>query len=246
MTQFLKIVDIARNELGVTAERLCEVAADAAVPVVFHFSDVPVRWFQDQPPRKPWTGWVLPWLPAARFHKLDAVPDKSLLRFDNAPILRAARPGGCPAISWVTNFDNGDWGECEATVDGNWDCPAPHINADDLHVTSEGRLALIAHMGRTDLLRPAVAVPDDMRPDGGQGRQDRLLTLLAAAATVMARIDRKTRTPSLSTDKGRPNMAEIARVLASECGSCPGYLDSPIADDLGKGLRLLNKLTAEK
>lgn len=78
----------------------------------------------------------------------------------------------------------------------------------------------------------------------GEKREDRLLTLLAAAAHRMAALDaeaamRNRRPATLGKGKDKPNFAAIAQDLALACGRQPGFGEGQIANDLGRGAKLL-------
>jgi hypothetical protein len=128
----------------------------------------------------------------------------------------------------------------------------------DLHVTPEGRAALLRALDRADLLaaapagtklpgwaagRPGFEALAPVQELVGDKREERLLTLLAAAATLAVELDRKSRMPTLATRKGRPIASQIATALARKCGRNggfrDGYLPGAIANDLSEGFELL-------
>ncbi len=77
----------------------------------------------------------------------------------------------------------------------------------------------------------------------GPRREARLLTLLAAAADLMAEYDtqaaKRLRPASLAKSDGAPNMAAISAVLATRCGNAPEFGAGQIETDLGQGYKLL-------
>lgn len=133
------------------------------------------------------------------------------------------------------------------------------VFVDDLRLTHPGVKVLAAKEGwPADLLDapppgtrlpgwaeggPGVEAPAPVQELIGDKREERLLTLLAAAATLAVEFDRKSKMPTLSTRKGRPIASQIATALARKCGRNggfrDGYLPGAIANDLTEGFELL-------
>lgn len=77
-------------------------------------------------------------------------------------------------------------------------------------------------------------------PDIGESREARLLILLAAAAKLVADHERKhARRPTLSKLNKNPNWSSLAMAIKLECGGLEGCNEGSIANDLGRGWKLL-------
>ncbi len=112
------------------------------------------------------------------------------------------------------------------------------VRAEDLHLEA----AAYERLARENSW-PAIELPEvEPMPSAGRIgalRAERLLVLLAAAANLIAELDRNRRNPSLSFNSGKPNLQAIAEALAGKCGTRDDCQADGIANDLYKGRRFL-------
>lgn len=89
-------------------------------------------------------------------------------------------------------------------------------------------------------IRQSASDAADLAPLLGKAREERLLVLLAAAAKLVADYERKSaREPSFSLKNKTPNWGALAMAIKLQCGERPGCGEGSIANDLGKGWKLL-------